>query len=366
MIEIKLEKYIEQQIKKFDITDTAIAELSKKYMSLTIDGIDDKLSFAAVKTARLHMKKLRCEVDNKRKELKEDALIYGRKIDAEAKRVTQLMEPIEEHLAMLQFMHEQEIELIKKEREEFLSKRNAERTRILTAMDFRLDGSMLIRHFEPYLDSPHIICSILLSDVYNYDDDVFLTTVKKFEETFLKDKNRLLEIEIAKKHAEEKAEAERKAAHEALMIEQFKAKEERDRLAAEAEKLRLENEALKKAAKEQERLTTINESIKPTHPCFLEISAEFKGSKGILPSISDFDIAQEDSDTTVYTESPVENISSCISKEIFHIILGNLHNAEKELMDIKNYLSETQRSDLLVDICKIIQSLKQFKQKAYT
>jgi chromosome segregation ATPase len=57
------------------------------------------------------VKSKRVEVEKVRKELKADALEYGRKVDAEAKRITAMLQPIEDHLTA-----EEEAYLAEKER----------------------------------------------------------------------------------------------------------------------------------------------------------------------------------------------------------------------------------------------------------
>ena len=88
-----------REIQKFNVTDAAIADLSTRYMVLKINGLDDKDGFAMVHKARMDVKERRIAVEKTRKELKEDALRYGQAIDKEAKRITALLEPIENHLA---------------------------------------------------------------------------------------------------------------------------------------------------------------------------------------------------------------------------------------------------------------------------
>jgi len=83
---------------KYDITDAAIAEMESIYMNLTITDIEDKEQFDAVHSARMTVKGKRVEVEKRRKELKADALAYGKLVDTEAKRITGKLEPIESHL----------------------------------------------------------------------------------------------------------------------------------------------------------------------------------------------------------------------------------------------------------------------------
>lgn len=89
---------IGSELQKYDITDAAISAMASQYMQLIISGIDDRAGLAAVHEARMVVKGKRVEVEKTRKSLKEDALRYGRSVDAEAKRITALLAPIEVHL----------------------------------------------------------------------------------------------------------------------------------------------------------------------------------------------------------------------------------------------------------------------------
>ena len=85
-------------VARFDLADTAIAEMSRQYMALTVAGVDDEAGCKAVHSARMVVKRKRIEVEKKRVELKAEALAYGRAVDGEAKRIAALLEPIECHL----------------------------------------------------------------------------------------------------------------------------------------------------------------------------------------------------------------------------------------------------------------------------
>jgi len=79
---------------------------------LTIAGVDDKEGLERVRRARLDLKKVRCEIEKKRKELKADAVEFGRRVDAAAKELTALVEPTEILLANRQDEVEREIAAI--------------------------------------------------------------------------------------------------------------------------------------------------------------------------------------------------------------------------------------------------------------
>ena len=86
------------QLARFSPTDTAIATLAKEYLPLHIADVNDTHGYTLVHRARMDIKAKRVSVEKVRKDLKADALDYGRKVDAEAKRLTTLLEPIELHL----------------------------------------------------------------------------------------------------------------------------------------------------------------------------------------------------------------------------------------------------------------------------
>jgi len=87
-----------KQLAKFSPTDSAIAKLASEYLPLKIKDVNDDKGYAIVHQARMDIRNKRVSVEKVRKELKSDALEYGRKVDAEAKRLTALLSPIEEHL----------------------------------------------------------------------------------------------------------------------------------------------------------------------------------------------------------------------------------------------------------------------------
>lgn len=89
---------METGIVEYSVTDAAISEMASLYMGLTITDIEDKEQFNDVKSARLVVKGKRVEVEKRRKELKADALEWGKKVDTEAKRIFAKLEPIETHL----------------------------------------------------------------------------------------------------------------------------------------------------------------------------------------------------------------------------------------------------------------------------
>ena len=132
----------EAQIVKYDITVAEIEKMKSIYMDLTITDLEDEDQFNAVKDARLVVKGKRCAVENKRKELKADALAWGKKVDTEAKRIKGLLEPIENHLQNEENKVVEEQKRIEKE------EREAEQKKI----DQRIAHLQQYRVILPYQD----------------------------------------------------------------------------------------------------------------------------------------------------------------------------------------------------------------------
>jgi hypothetical protein len=83
---------------KFSLTEHAIAGMAEEYMPLVCKGLEDTIGYSNVRSARIVVKRHRCDIEKTRKMLKADALKYGRTVDGEAKRLTALLEPVESHL----------------------------------------------------------------------------------------------------------------------------------------------------------------------------------------------------------------------------------------------------------------------------
>ncbi len=103
-------------VQKYNITDAAIQAMKSEYMPLKVSGIEDKEGYETVRAARLVVKTKRCEVEKTRQELKEESIRYGRAVDAEAKRITALLVPIEEYLQSQEKIIDDEKKRIDKEK----------------------------------------------------------------------------------------------------------------------------------------------------------------------------------------------------------------------------------------------------------
>lgn len=220
----------ETDLQKFNITDVAIAEMRKEYLSLKVSGIEDKAGLEKVHSARMIVKSKRVEVEKVRKELKEDALKYGRLVDAEAKRITALLEPIESHLTNEEKKIEDEKRKIREEEERKLKEKIENRIRLLLACDMKYE-------ITGYKSATVYISNEQLSDLSDEDFEKIYNNIKAEYDKSVAEKaeqERLAKAEserLEKQRLEQEAEAERLAKIKAEQEEkELKLKKEQEEL----------------------------------------------------------------------------------------------------------------------------------------
>lgn len=276
---------IEQELQKYNLPDAAIEELSKRYMPLTIADVADKQGYKDVAEALAVVRGKRIAVEDKRKELKEESLRFGRTIDAEAKRITALLEPIERHLNGVKGWFETEKEAIK---QAVIKKQQEE-------LQLRVDALIAYKKYIPIAtlqimkDSDYQTLLVTAKSEFDAAELIRITAEQEAEQIAAAEKLRqsVIVAEQAAIVASEKArldaifaeqEAERQRLSEiakqqaekeaALIAEQSRIKaaeqeairkvaeekriEEAKRDAVESERKRMQSEAEEKAA-EQER-----------------------------------------------------------------------------------------------------------------
>jgi hypothetical protein len=224
--------------------DAVIAKLREEYMPLTINGVDDRKGFAIVHDARMEVKALRVAVEKKRVELKADALAYGKAVDAEAKRLTALLEPIEEHLESQEKAVVEERERIKREAEEARKAKIKARFDELKSLGFQGDYMRV-----PDLSDEEYATLAVEAKAAKAEADRLAEIERQRLEAEAAEKRRL-EAELAEKRRQEEAAAaeQRRKEREALEAE-------RKRLAEEATKLKAEQDRIAaEQAKEAARL----------------------------------------------------------------------------------------------------------------
>jgi len=200
--------------------DPVIEQLREDYMEIIVSGPDDDAGFQSADTALKRVIRLRTSVEKTRKELKADALKYGKVVDAEARRIRELIEPIESHL-------KQQADIVRLERARI--KAEAERAREAQVQEW-------VQQLKD-VNAP-----IDVDALRKMDNDEFhlhfLSAKRRFEEAKAEEEAR--EAELRRQQGELQAERERIEAER-----------------AELERLRKEAEPDPPAAEEEEKPETV-------------------------------------------------------------------------------------------------------------
>lgn len=291
---------------KYNITDAAIYEMKRQCSNL---AIIDNASYKAVTEAIAIVRTKRTDVEKKRKELKANALEFGKRVDAEAKRITELLLEIEEPLKNLKKEEDDKREFEKREAE----RKEAERTagiqarideirakipEVPTSSDKLLDIIFEVDSIEigePIFQG--MVGQAALAKSATLDKlNVLLENRLKWEEEEKKRKEEIARLEQLRVE-QEKAEVERRikeveerarkdAEEKAMRAEQEKI--EAEKRAIEAEKARMETEKRveweRKEREEKERLSRIEETRKGREIMLLAVEGDYEGDDlGMIP-----------------------------------------------------------------------------------
>ena len=217
---------ITQALAEFDEPKQAIA-MVKSYGTLTLadDGI------GIVEQAHKQVKRLRIDIDSRRKSLNEGALTYQRTVNAEAKRLTAEIEPIETALSSQRRIHE---EILLKEQQE----KHAAKRAVLTA------------RIEKLAQAGCIVNDVAALEAMT-DDEFSLHCVSEIAKAV----SLRIEQEAARKAAEDieiARLAEIKRQSDEIRIRQAELEADRKAMAAEREAM-LHQQAIERQAIEQQQ-----------------------------------------------------------------------------------------------------------------
>lgn len=236
--QIASETLIDKELKKFNVTDSAIHELREKFMPLSISSIADKEGAKKVREARLVVKNERVKVEKMGKELRADAIKFQKAVIAEEKRIVSLLEPIETHLEQEEARIEEEKEQLRLEAERLKKERIQKRVNQLFQFGVQFNGDV-------YSLGGFSVNSQTVNDSSEEEWEVILS-------------------ELQTEHHQEQerlAGLERIRAEEEARLEQVRKEQEQERLRLEAlrkeqeekeAKFRAEQEAIQKAMADKE------------------------------------------------------------------------------------------------------------------
>lgn len=208
---------------KYEQSENDLIAAVESSKGLTIAGVEDRKGYAAVHAQRMKLKGYRTAIEAQRKDLKADALEWGRRVDAEAKRLTALIEPTERELEAKQTAIDAERERIKAEAE--------------AAARAKLDGRV-----AAFLAIGVQVAPSVVQDLPDAEFDEMLKTAQA-EHAARTERERIAAEEAAFEAAErERREAEAKRVERERLAKE-RAELERQRAEQAAAQKRLDDEA---------------------------------------------------------------------------------------------------------------------------
>lgn len=231
----------------FNPVDARIAELAKNYLGLVVNGVEDKKGLEVVHTARMEIRGHRVNIEKTRKSLKAEALEYGRRVDAEAARLTTMLEPIEKHLLAEEEKIEAEKTRIKQAAELVKKAKLDDRMRQIQALNLQADPSaveaLTDEAFEKKITEARERHEVKLrEDMEAADKKAKQEAEEKAAREAEAERLRLQKVELDKQAADLKRQQDEQAAAQRKLDDDRRALE-----AEKAEKQRLEDLAKAKA-----------------------------------------------------------------------------------------------------------------------
>ena len=244
------------ELAEYTTNKAAIAKMSDIYLKLTIDGIEDTEGFDAVHSAKMVMVKHRIGIDKLRKKTNENARNFIKTNDTNAKKLLDLMEPIETHLKNEEAKITKEKERIREEEEKL------EKIKINDRVSALFDVSVNIPYFEASMMS----------------DEEYETMLDEATNKHNAKRLRLQEEQRMKEEAEAKLEADRAEIARIKKKQEAKAKEQADKEAALEEQAKLIEDE-KKAESERKKREEFKRQAKEDARIHAEKDAKEKAEK---------------------------------------------------------------------------------------
>lgn len=237
---ITLETTISDKLKKHNVTDAIIAGLREKYLSLTINGQEDRDGYKAVVEARKDCKSWRVLAQKICKEGREDAVREQKAWVSKEREIIDKIKEVEDPLQKMEDEYEAEKARAKAEEKAKYDRQGALRTAELTKLGATFNGSMFFLE-----DVSHELAVIRESDEDIYQEMIVphyraifdRREAEKAEEVRLQQEK---EAEMARQKEEfERQQADLKRQQEELRQAQElaeKERQDRERREAEAQK----------------------------------------------------------------------------------------------------------------------------------
>ena len=240
---------IKSELAKVNVNEQVIAQVTSDFMPLVISGKTDKVGFERVHKARIQVRDMRLAIEEKRKELKADSLAYGRAVDSEAKRLTDMLAPVEAHLQGEEERIKAEKEAEEKAKQKLIDDMVTRRTQLIVNTGAQFNG-VEWKLEELRITNKEIL--ELVEDEFARRLESFTVVGKVIAEKKEKEAAEQARIAEEQRKKQEELEARERAVkeEEARIAREAREKQIKDE-AAEAERKRIEAETKRK---EEERL----------------------------------------------------------------------------------------------------------------
>jgi len=228
---------------KYDVTSAEIALLQEKYKGYEDKDMEDPAEYELVHDGERETKKLRLSIEARRKELKADALAYGKRVDSGAKEVTAPIKAIEQKLHEKRRQHDMKQEIAQREEQRLEQERIDNATEKLIAI-----RQSAADYMQSSVDEIDVVIGVLElekpSDYNEFEKDIELAVREAI--VSLRElrtmKNHMENAALIEKQAEE--ERAKQAAVEAKKVEAQKIEQQKVQDALDAQqKLVLEQQA---------------------------------------------------------------------------------------------------------------------------
>jgi len=296
----------QQPIIEFGVTDAALSELKNTYSS--VPDVNTTSGYEEIKGALKVLTPLRTGIEKKRKELKADALAWGKKVDGEAKRITEVLSSLE---APLKTAKTEVDERKKREKEERIA-RLQKKVDAISAYPQTAFGqsSSVIASLIEELDAFEI------EDFYDLSKEAALAKAASLDKL-----TEMLQATISQeREAAARKEEEQRQTEERKRLDEERAEFERQQAAFNKQKAELDSPQPEAEVVRQSTAPIVKHHVQPTEMSL----AKPEESSGVL-----FESKELTTCVTTYDER--EALQRFFGDEGMHDIYCDEHGNEYEL-----------------------------------
>jgi hypothetical protein len=236
---ITTQEYLDTSLAKFNPIESKIKKLEEDYLPMEIAGVNDIEGYNAVDIARKDVKKYRTTVEGIRKQEVADALKFQKSVNTEAKRITEMLTPIEEHLIAEQRKIQKQKEEIEAEKKRLHALKIQDRIKGLIGFGMVFTGVSYI-----YLD-----IEVLPFEIDTWTDDEFEAKLLGIKATYEAEQERIAEVERQRK--EEELAHQKELQEEVERLAKIAQEQERQRKQFEAQEAEMARRDAEIKSKEQ-------------------------------------------------------------------------------------------------------------------